>query len=124
MAAAATLEEAAGQAFDNLFELWKFGASALKDAVTQFEEALLPTFPESDAVGLPIAAWLIVIASLAEQMPPEAEPGVVVVPYGDLVAAADYVYRICWLGAKPTPTSPDITTAQQTALLLAYNTNF
>jgi len=124
MATATTLQEAAGEAFANLFELWKFGAAALKTAVTQFEAELLPVFPDSDVVARPIASWLILIASLATQMPSGTEPGVIVVPYGELVTAADYVYRICWLGAKPTPECPAITSAQQTAILDAYNAAF
>ena len=124
MAAATTLEEAAGQSFTDLFALWESGADALKTAVTAFDTVLLPDFPDDDVVGRPISSWLILIASLAARMPTGTEPGAIVVPYGQLVTAADYVYRICWLGAKATPTSPNITTAQQTALLAAYNANF
>lgn len=122
MATATDLQEAAGQSFHNLFVLWAPGGNNLRTAVAAFAAALLPVFPNSDAVGRPIAAWLILIASLAQQMPSVTAP--TQIQYELLVTAADYVYRICWLGAKPTPGSPNITSAQQTALLVAYNANF
>lgn len=122
MAGASTLAEAAGQAFANLFTLWKLGGTDMKDALTTFEVDLLPVFPDSDVVSRPLASWLILIASLSVRIP-VVGPGEAL-PYASLNAAADYVYRICWLGAKPTPQCPDITVAQQNALLLAYNTAF
>jgi len=122
MAGASDLPEAAGLSFANLFTLWKLGGSDMKDAIAAFADDLLPVFPDSDVVSRPLASWLILIASLAVQIP-VVGPGEAL-PYASLNAAADYVYRICWLGAKPTPQCPDITNAQQAAILLAYNSAF
>jgi len=122
MATAADLPQAAGQSFDNLFQLWTPGGDTLKSALAAFATTLLPTFLEQDTVGRPIANWLIAIAAQAQQMPSVVAPAQV--PYTMLQTSADYVYRICWLGAKATSDSPQITNAQQTALLTAYNANF
>jgi hypothetical protein len=122
MATAANLPQAAGQSFDNLFSIWQPGGNTLRTKVTAFEVALLPLFPDQDDVGRPIANWLVLIASSASQMPSVTAPAQI--PYEQLVTAADYVYRICWLAAKSTPQSPAISTAQQTAILTAYNANF
>lgn len=122
MATAVSLAQAAGQSFDNLFALWSPGGDGLRTAVLAFATNLLPVFPDSDVVSRPIASWLILIQSFGTQMASVTAPAQV--PYEQLVAVANYVYRICWLGAKPTPQSPNITTAQQTALLAQYNANF
>lgn len=123
MATAATLPQAAGQSFDNLFALWVAGGNTLRSALAAFAAALLPTFPDQDQVARPIADWLTIIAATAQQMPSLTAPSKV--DYTLLfVPANDYVYRICWLAAKPSVNSPDITTAQQTAVLAAYNANF
>jgi hypothetical protein len=122
MASATDLPQAAGQSFHNLFTLWLPGGDALQSAVAAFADTLLPTFPDGETVGRPIADWLVLIASIAQQMPSVTAPDQV--PYGQLAAAADYVYRICWLAAKPTPQAPAISNAQQAAILTAYNANF
>lgn len=123
MATAANLPQAAGQSFTNLFALWDVGGNSFKNAVAAFAAALLPVFADADATGRPLANWLVLIASIAAQMPSGTPP--TKVDYTIFfVTANDYVYRICWLGAKPSPQSPQITTAQQTALLAAYNANF
>lgn len=122
MATASDLAEAAGQSFANLFALWQPGGDDLRSAVIAFAQDLLPEFPESDVVGRPIASWLVLIASASQTMPDATAPAQI--PYGMLARVADYVYRICWLGAKPTPESPDISTEQQAAILASYNDNF
>lgn len=122
MALAVDLRQAAGLTFDNLFALWAAGNNELKDALTTFAALTLPIFPDADPTGRPLANWAIFIGSLANQMqsfslaiPPLR------VPYEQLLTGADYVYRICWLGFKPTTKSPQITIPQQDALLAAYN---
>lgn len=123
MAAAANLEQAAGQSFDNLFALWVAGGNTFKTKVAAFASALLPTFPNSDVTGRPIANWLTLIAGVAFTMP-SVGAGVQVDYNGFFIPTNDYIYRICWLAAKPTSLSPNITPAQQAAVLTAYNANF
>jgi hypothetical protein len=125
MASAADLTQAAGQAFDNLFPLWAAGDNLLKSALALFAEDVLPIFPDPDPVGRPLGNWAIFMSSLANLMPTVA----IVVPptkieYEQLVLATDYVYRICWIGSRPTPGAPAITSGQQAALLAAYNARF
>ncbi len=122
MATAANLTQAAGQSFNNLFAIWETGGNTLRTKLTAFEASLLPLFPDQAPVGRPIANWLVLIASSAANIPSVVAPALI--PYEQLVTAADYIYRICWLAAKPTAQSPAITTAQQTAILAAYNLNF
>jgi len=123
MATAATLPQAAGQSFDNLFALWVAGGNTFRNAIAAFAAALLPTFPDQDATGSPIADWLTIIAATAEQMPSVIAPAKV--DYSlFFVPSNDYVYRICWLAAKPSPDSPNISAGQQAAVLAAYNANF
>lgn len=119
MASATTLSQAAGQSFDNLFALWAGVPTALKSALVQFSSSVLSIFPESDQVGHPLADWGIVIASLSRQPTSSFRP-----PQEFLTVAVDYVYRICWLGAKPTASAPSITETQRSALLAAYNASF
>jgi transglutaminase-like putative cysteine protease len=105
-----------------LFVIWTPGGNSFRTKLLAFATSLLPVFPDQDPVGRPLAGWLILIDSAATRMPLVTAP--VQVPYEQLVAVADYMYRICWLAAKPSPTSPNISTAQQTAILAAYNLNF
>jgi hypothetical protein len=126
MATAVDLPQAAGQSFENLFTLWTGGGNSLRNALAAFTSSLLPLFPDQDTIGRPIADWLTLIGAAAQLMPGVAP--LVTIPFEQLVTAADYVYRICWLGAGVTATlgvpPPQITTAQRTALLAAYNLNF
>lgn len=123
MATAASLPQAAGQSFDNLFALWEVGGNTLKNALLAFANAVLPVFPDADATGRPIANWLTLVASIATQMPSLTVPNKADYTVF-FVTANDYVYRLCWLAAKPSPQSPQITGAQQAAVLTAYNANF
>lgn len=123
MATATTLEEAAGQSFTNLVALWTPGGNVFRDAIAAFAADLLPLFEDQNTVGRPIANWLTTIAAIAFQMPSVIAPAQV--DYGQFfVTANDYVYRMCWLAARPSPLSPAITNAQQTAILAAYNARF
>jgi hypothetical protein len=119
MASAATLPQAAGQSFDNLFTLWAAGGFVLRNAIAAFSTLALDIFPESQPVGHPLANWAVVIASLSRQQTSPFSA-----PMEFLTAAVDYVYRICWLASKPTAFAPAISGAQQDALLAAYNASF
>lgn len=113
MAHALTLPQAAGQAFDNLNV--HFLADQLQAVLTLFWEATINIFPESDVNSHPVSNWITVIAALAGPMP------VTNVPLEQLTAAAEFVYRLCWM-ASFLQTSGGITNAQATALLGFYNT--
>ena len=123
MPTAATLPQAAGQSFVNLFNRWQAGGNAFRTSVAGFASQLLPVFPDQETVGRPIANWLTVIAALALQMPSLVAPNKV--DYATFfVTANDYIYRLCWLASKPNPQSPNITPTQQQAVLDTYNTFF
>ncbi len=123
MATAVSLPAAAGQSFDDLYPIWVAGGDTFRTAVATFASSLLPTFPDSDTVGRPIADWLAVLATVASSMPSVVAPATTDFSLY-FVPVQDHVYRVCWLGAKAMPTSPQITNAQQAALLAAYNANF
>jgi hypothetical protein len=115
MAAAATLLEAAGIAYDNLYVKWQL--NQLKIRLTNFCSGVSPSFPDSDVNGRPIGNWLIPIRALAQDIP------AVGVQLDDLTTAAQQIYRICYLGSQ-LEASGQITPAQAAALLLQYNGNF
>ncbi len=119
MATAADLEEAAGQSFDNLFAKWVGGT--LKTRLTTFYQTVLPTFPESDPSGHPVANWLVLIASITDKM--DAGNSFVEVPYDVMVTVSGYVYRLCWI-ANQLNIQSSITGAQAAAVLTAYNAAF
>lgn len=119
MATAATLEQAAGQAFDNLYAKWVAGTA--KTNLVAFAAAALPVFPESEPASHPISNWAAVIGSSAAVMP--NGNSFTFVNYDLIVAAANYLYRMCWMASK-LETQTSITTAQGVALLAAYNAAF
>lgn len=122
MAAAATLQQAAGQSFDNLYALWLLHGNTFRNRIRQFCATLLPVFPDQETVGRPIANWLTVLAALAQVMPDQTL--LTSVDYAQFfVPANDYLYRLCWLAAGLSG-SPSITTAQRNAILAEYNAVF
>jgi hypothetical protein len=88
--------------------------------LSTFVDALLPVFQEQDIVTHPISNWLILIDATATLMTTGVPPP----PYEQLVTAADYVYRVCWVAAEPTADSPRTTPTQRAAILAAYNAAF
>jgi hypothetical protein len=112
MAIALTLAQAAGQAFDNLQIRWL--TDGLQFALTQFWKSTIDTFPDGDVNSHPVSNWLTVMASLADQMP------AVAVPIDQLTAAAEVVYRLCWMGDF-LQSNGNISTAQASILLARYN---
>jgi hypothetical protein len=112
MATATSLAQAAGQAFDNLDVRWL--ANALKASLTLFWKNTIGLFPEADVTSHPVSNWLTVIAALADQMPATN------VPIEQLTAAAEFVFRLCWM-ASFLQTSGGITNAQAISLLSFYN---
>lgn len=123
MGTALNLTQAAGQSFVNLRNVWVPGGNLFRTSVGGFGAQLLPVFPDQEPVGRPIANWLTLITAIASQMPSVVAP--TQVDYAlYFVPSNDYIYRLCWLASKPSPLSPQITSAQQTAILNTYNTFF
>jgi len=119
MATAATLEQAAGQAYANLSTKW--ASNLLKSRLTQFWQASIgPTadvFPEQNANSRPVANWMTVIAAISSLLPATD------VPIEQLSESATAVYKVCWL-AFVLNGQGLVTNAQATALLAAYNAAF
>lgn len=115
MPAAANLQVAAVDAFDNLHTLWL--ADTLKAKLTAFNISTLAIFPQEDPNNHPCSNWAVLLYGLSDQMP------LANVPYDGLITAADWVYRLCWV-ADRLDTDGLITAAQATALLAAYNLQF
>jgi len=114
---AATLPDAATIAADNLYTLYVGGT--LKTKLTAFWGSILPTFPEQENNSHPVSNWLILIANLANQMP------VANVPYAQLNAAIEYVYRVCFVAYQLNNQTPKlVSNVQAAALLAAYNAQF
>src|SRR5215470_7553204 len=114
MTAAASLTEAAISAADNLLTLYT--GNTLKAKTAAFCATALAIFPDQTQSSRPVADWLTLLSALSDQMP------VASVPYSSLNSAIDYVYRLCFLAtALNTQTPQQVTNAQATALLAAYN---
>ncbi len=119
MASAATLKQAAGQSFDNLFTIWVGGGTTLRDKLALFAREARLICTDSNPGGRPVANWATTIAAFASSIVVTFRPDRQV-----LSPAADYVYRICWLASSPTLQSPRISAPDQAALLAAYNATF
>lgn len=111
MATALSLDQAAGQAFDNLQIRWF--ANQLKTAIIQFCQQTLIIFPQSQVTGNPVSNWITVFWSLGEQMPSTN------VPIEQLTFAAEILYRLCWMAFSLIGNG--INAPQGSALLTRYN---
>ncbi len=116
MTTALTLPEAAGLAFDNLQVWWLIPGTQLKNRLNAFWSFSLSLFPDSDPKGRPVANWLTLLAGLERIMANSQAP------IEQLSAAAQYVYRACWM-AQFLRTSGQISVAQANNLLGNYNGN-
>jgi hypothetical protein len=116
MSTATTLPQAAGLAFDNLQVLWLI-PGLLKQRLGLFCDTSLPFFLDQDVNGRPVANWLTVLSTLADLMP------VSDVPIELLTQAAEYVYRVCWMG-NTLRVANLITATQASNLLGNYNGQF
>lgn len=115
MSTALTLDQAAGQAYDNLHIRWlanQLGGPTGRIVILC--QAALPHFPESLPGGLPVSNWLTVFYSLGQVLP------AVDVPIDQLTEAAQILYRLCWMAF--TLIGNGITNAQAATLLSQVNT--
>jgi len=111
--AAVDLPTAANDSFDDLHTHWL--ANTLKSALVAFYTPLLVTFPQQQQGAHPCSNWLVLIAALASEMPNTN------VAYQDLITAADFMYRMCWITQQLGNVQTQITGAQATAVLTQYN---
>jgi hypothetical protein len=111
MAMATTLSQAAGQSFDNLAVF--FDTNQLKSRVTTFCAQTIGIFPQQESGSHPVSNWIAVFAALSARMPTSA------VPIDQLTAAAEILYRLCWMAFSIIGNG--ITTAQASALLNSFN---
>jgi hypothetical protein len=114
MATATTLDQAAGQAFDNLHIQWlanQLGGNSGRIAL--FCQNSLPIFPASLPGGAPVGNWLTVFYALGVTLP------VTNVPIDRLTDAAQILYRLCWMAFSLIGNG--ITTSQAAQLLAQYN---
>lgn len=112
MPPAITLEQAAGQSFDDLNILWQTGS--LKSRLMSFWQDAIPGFPVTNDGGAPIRNWLAVIAAVADNL------SLGDIPISDLTIAVKPVYGICWL-ASYLRSINQITLSQANAILTSYN---
>lgn len=112
MTVAANLIQAAGLSYDNCFAKWT--ANTLKVKLTAFWQASSLVFDQNRPNDVPPGNWISILATLASQM------AAADVPFPDLNASAQYVYRLCWL-TQALVTQGLLTNAQGVALLAAYN---
>ena len=117
MAARADLPSAASHAFIDLGAKWN--ANTLVTALSGFAAALKNTFLESNPTDHPCGNWLAVIAALAVTMPQSGgSVGAPAVTFEQMSDAAKWVAALCILAQELG------TSAQQAAVLVAYNGNF
>ncbi len=115
MTAAATLQEAAGSAFDNLQVWFAISNGQAKTRLEAFWSGIIGQFPVANVPSRPIQNWIAVLAAQTTQIP--------TTPAHDLVsldAAAQVVYRLCW-NVSDMATKGFITAGQAAAVLTAYN---
>ncbi len=115
------LATAAGLAYDNLDTQWV--ALTLKPSLQNFWSAINPLFVEQTPNDHPISNWIALIAGVASECPAAASSADLPGQFQFLNAAAQYVYRICWL-ANYLEGQGLITSAQATAVLAAFNSSF
>ena len=111
----ANLQEAANQAYDNMFVFWNLGQ--LKARLAGFATLCSSSFKEGSPNDRTVGNWLIPIQALAASMPAG------VTPLSQFNDAVQYVYRMCWQ-ADAMQTAGLISATQANLVLLSYLTNF
>ncbi len=117
MTAAATLQEAAGSAFDNLNVWFAISNGQAQTRLNAFWSSFNGLFPVSNVQSRPIQNWIAVLAAQNTQIP--------FTPDHDLVsldAAAQVVYRLCW-NVSDLRSKGFIDATQAGTVLGAYNAN-
>jgi hypothetical protein len=115
MPPSATLQDAASNAYDDMFVWWQIGQLKLRYA--QFIGSALPFFNVTVPTDRTVANWFVPIQALNDQM------AAGVVPLVQFNEAVQSIYRICWQGSSMR-TATLITAPQAAGLLAAYNGAF
>lgn len=111
----ANLQQAANQAYDNMYVQWNTGQ--LKSRLTSFASQCSPFFKEGNPNDRTVGNWLIPIQALAANM------SAGVTPLSLFNDAVQYIYRMCWQ-ADAMQTAGLISATQANAVLVNYITYF
>jgi hypothetical protein len=114
MSLAVNLPEAAGLALNFLEGQASF--NTMRSALLGFFQGTINGFPQATLSNNPISNWFTVMASFATQLPNASFTNT------QIQAAAEIVYRLCWMG-EYLRLSGGITTVQANLLLDQYNAN-
>jgi hypothetical protein len=121
MATADSLQTAALQAYDNLYTWWLAGSLKTKVASFAAQVLIIGGFDDGHAQSLPVTSWAVILGSLASSMQLSAFPPVSTkFPFADLEAAAEALYKICWLTSGLEEIN-QVNAEQATSVLTAYN---
>lgn len=112
MATAANLTQAGKQAWVNLQPFAVAGT--LRAKLLAFVVLVEPQFPQGTAAGHPVANWCAITHAFATDMAVTANDWTL------LRIAADYIYRMCLMGAQLTGPLP----AATASMLASYNATF
>jgi hypothetical protein len=114
MAAAATLQDAAGESYVDLFQ-W-FDANSLKAHMTTFINGILATgLTDTNLEHRPVRDWVVLLGAIRDRMADAPSRS----PYLVYIDAADAVYRTCWAADVSR-----IGVALKAAVLAAFNAAF
>jgi hypothetical protein len=117
MSVAATLAEAAGLTYDNLFVPWQLGL-IFRNKLLIFASDVNTFFPDEPQNNRPIGNWTIPLLSFVTPLTAADNRNLEV-----LNKAVDFVYRICWAGQFAFNAGL-ITSGQADDLLDSYNSLF
>lgn len=124
MATAPSLQAAALQAYDNLYTWWLAGSLKTKVAAFAAQVLIIGGFDDGHAQSIPVTSWAVILGSLASSMQISAFPPISShFPFSDLEAAAEALYKICWL-TDGLHEIDQVSAEQATSVLTAYNGNF
>lgn len=113
---AADLEAAAFESFDDLYT--RLVASTVRVNVLAFCAQALPIFPDDQPDGRPVANWITILNTVANQWDTNAAD-LLLSSFDQFAYGALVMFKLCYIAFDFDGTQ--ITTAQATALLAAYN---
>lgn len=114
-----SLLEAARNAWPNLQPIFLTSSAALVTALNSFADTTLAQLPEQQVGVHPVINWLLQVKALAAKLD---VTGYDLADSSVLRAAWNPVYRACWIAVNLT--SSEMSNAQKTAMLNAYNAAF
>jgi hypothetical protein len=114
--AAADLEAAAFEAFDDMYT--RLVAATVRADVLAFCAAALPIFPDSSPNGRPVANWITILNATAQEWPSSAAT-LLLADFDQFAYGALVMFKLCYIAFEFDGTQ--ITSQQATALLAVYN---